>query len=231
MSDVQTLIVRESSGAERTIPLDRETYVIGRAPACSIRIDSLYVSREHARIELRSEGLVLVDLGKMNASTVNGVRVENRSVVLNPGDVIGIADATIECLSEAMADGTTKALDKPVSQVIQPQSVSRLSPASVSQPRPDELRLDAQSYEVTIGETPLERRLSAQEFDLLRFLYEKQDRVCTSQELGDAIWGNGNWDKDMLHRLVHRLKRKLEPNPDKPRYVQTIPWIGYRVTP
>ncbi len=57
--------------------------------------------------------------------------------------------------------------------------------------------------------------------------YEHRDRVCTRQELGDAIWGAGNWDPNMLHRL----KEKVEPDPEKPRYVQTIPWVGYRVTP
>jgi DNA-binding response OmpR family regulator len=35
----------------------------------------------------------------------------------------------------------------------------------------------------------------------------------------------------MLHRLVHRLKEKIEPTPEKTRYIQTVPWVGYRVTP
>lgn len=82
-----------------------------------------------------------------------------------------------------------------------------------------------------IGETKHERRLSAQEFHLLAYLYVHQDRVCTREELGDAIWGADRWDMNMLHRLVHRLKEKLEPNPERPRYVQTVPWIGYRLTP
>ncbi|MGH2353957.1 MAG: winged helix-turn-helix domain-containing protein, partial [Chloroflexota bacterium] len=58
-----------------------------------------------------------------------------------------------------------------------------------------------------------------------------RDRVCVRQELGDAIWGAHNWDPNMLHRLVYRLKEKLEPNPERPRYVQTVPWVGYRLTP
>ena len=32
-------------------------------------------------------------------------------------------------------------------------------------------------------------------------------------------------------QLVHRLKEKLEPEPAKPRYLQTVPWVGYRLTP
>jgi DNA-binding response OmpR family regulator len=30
---------------------------------------------------------------------------------------------------------------------------------------------------------------------------------------------------------VRRLKEKIEPRPDRPRYVQSVPWIGYRLTP
>jgi DNA-binding response OmpR family regulator len=95
----------------------------------------------------------------------------------------------------------------------------------------DTLRVDANTYEVLVAGQPLARRLSAQEFQLLSYLFEHRQRVCTRQELGDAIWGRDRWDPNMLHRLVHRLKEKLEPTPDKPRYVQTVPWIGYRVTP
>jgi DNA-binding response OmpR family regulator len=90
--------------------------------------------------------------------------------------------------------------------------------------------VDAKLYEVWIGPRRLDRRLSAQEFELLRYLYERTDRVCTRRELGDAIWDEGNWDANMLHRLVHRLKEKLEPKPDSRRYVQTVPQVGYRLT-
>ena len=35
----------------------------------------------------------------------------------------------------------------------------------------------------------------------------------------------------MLHRLVSRLKEKVEPAPERPRYIQTVPWVSYRLTP
>ena len=94
----------------------------------------------------------------------------------------------------------------------------------------DRLCVDAQLHEVRIGARRLERRLSAQEFELLRYLYEHHERVCSRRELGDMIWGDGNWDPNMLHRLVHRLKAKVEPRPETPCYVQTVPQIGYRLT-
>lgn len=210
---VQTLVVKDPSGRERVVPLDRDVITLGRDLSCTIRLDSPYVSRQHARIELHDGNLVLVDLGSRNGSLVNGARVEG-SVGLHAGDVVTIADTTIECLGEGPLDGTTRTFMAP----------KREPPA-------DLLRVDAQAHQVWVGDSQHERRLSAQEFELLRYLYEHRDRVCTRQELGDAIWGAGNWDPNMLHRLVHRLKEKVEPNPEKPRYVQTVPWVGYRVTP
>lgn len=215
MGTIQTLVLKDAAGNERFIPVDREVLSIGRDLPCTIRVESPYVSRQHARIELRDDETLFVDLGSSNGSTINGHRVEG-TTLLNPGDVIGIADVTIECIADTVTDGATRAYDKP---------------QRVPAPPPDQLKVDAQAYQVFLGAAELDRRLSAQEFDLLRYLYDNRDRVCTSQELGDAIWGGGMWDKDMLHRLVHRLKQKLEPNPQKPRYLQTVPWVGYRVTP
>lgn len=212
--EVLALAVKDASGTERVVPLDRDVIAIGRDPTCTIRLDSPYVSRQHARVERRADGLTLVDLGSRNGSLLNGRRVEH-PVPLGVGDVITIGDVTITCLGEPAPAETT--LD--------------LIPRKTEPPPDDRLRVDAQLYEVTIGGQRLERRLSAQEFRLLCYLYEHAERVCTRQELGDAIWGSGNWDANMLHRLVHRMKEKLEPNPEKPRYVQTVPQVGYRVTP
>lgn len=210
---IRTILIKDNAGAERAVAVDQPVITIGREPASTIRIDSLYVSRKHARIEQDEERAVLVDLGSSNGTSLNGERVEG-SARLSPGDIVRIGDVTLECLAEDLTDGSTRTLTAKRPDL----------------PPPDLLRVDVQAYEVYIGEAKLERRLSAQEFELLSYLYTNRERVCQRQELGDSIWGHGNWDPNMLHRLVHRLKEKLEPNPEKPRYVQTVPWVGYRLT-
>jgi hypothetical protein len=222
----RTLVVREASGTERVFALDDvlpEPVTVGRETTCTVQIDSPFVSRQHARIELRESEIVLVDLGSRNGSRLNGTRVEG-SAPLADGDVIAIGDATIRCAFGRTVQAQTRTLVFQGGQEAQPAEPA----AEATQ---DALRVDSQTYEVWVGETPLARRLSAQEFQLLSYLYQHSDRVCTRKELGDAIWGRDNWDPNMLHRLVHRLKEKLEPNPEKPRYVQTVPWVGYRLTP
>lgn len=213
MEPIRTLLLKDASGVERLVPLDKPVITVGREPSCTIRVDSPYVSRQHARIELREGQAILVDLGSRNGSLLNGERVQG-STTLAPGDVVTIADVTLECLAETALDGTTRSF-----------AGRRPEP-----PPPDRLRVDPQAFEVYIGSTKLERRLSAQEFELLSYLYANRERVCQRQELGDAIWGSGNWDPNMLHRLVHRLKEKIEPNAEKTRYIQTVPWVGYRLT-
>jgi hypothetical protein len=209
---IKTILIKDPTGTERSVTVEPEGLTIGREPTCSIRVESPYVSRQHARIEQRGDDVVLVDLGSRNGSLLNGDRVEGEAT-LRAGDVIAIADVTLECLAEEGMDGTTRTFAR----------------RAMAPPR-DLLIVDVQAYDVTVGGKKLERRLSAQEFELLAHLYKNRERVCQRQELGDAIWGHGNWDPNMLHRLVHRLKEKLEPNPEKPRYVQTVPWVGYRLT-
>ncbi len=224
----RALVVREASGTERVIALEDplpEPVTIGRDATCTISIQSPYVSRQHARVESHDGELVLVDLGSRNGSLLNGARVQG-SAPLHEGDVIAIGDATIRCAFGGDSVGQTRTM------IFQgPHAAQPGAPAPEAPPAADALRVDPQTYEVSIGGEPLSRRLSAQEFQLLSYLYQHQERVCTRRELGDAIWGRDRWDPNMLHRLVHRLKEKLEPDPDKPRYVQTIPWVGYRLTP
>jgi Transcriptional regulatory protein, C terminal/FHA domain len=211
---VRILVVREVTGAERVLTMDEPVVTIGRGAESTIRIDSPYVSRNHARIEVHDEGLLFVDLGSHNGSLYNGARVKE-PVWLNPGDLVTIGRTVIRYGELQSADDVTRTL------------MLEAPPP----PAPDLLRVNSQTHEVWVGEEPFRQRLSSQEFQLLSYLYEQHPRVCTRRELGDAIWGAYNWDVNMLHRLVHRLKEKMEPDTEKPRYVQTVSGVGYRLTP
>lgn len=212
--EVQALVVREPAAAARLVRLDGEVITIGRDLTCTVQLVSPYVSRYHARIERRGEGTALIDLGSRNGCQLNGLPVVG-DAVFRPGDVLTIGDTVIEALSKPDQTGRTLTLRQETPEP----------------PVADRLHVDPQLYEVSIGDRRLERRISRQEFALLRYLYEHRSRVCERKELGDAIWGEGRWDYNMLHRLVHRLKEKLEPAPERPRYVQTVPQFGYRLTP
>ena len=72
-------------------------------------------------------------------------------------------------------------------------------------------------------------RLTPKEFDLLSVLARNAGRVMTHRALLKAIWGTSRADEpEHLWVLVRQLRKKLEPNPSNPRYIQTEPWVGYR---
>jgi two-component system KDP operon response regulator KdpE len=74
-----------------------------------------------------------------------------------------------------------------------------------------------------------EIRLTPKEFDLLSLLARNHDRVLTHRVILKAIWGpNAMEQPEHLWTLVAQLRKKIEPDPARPRYVLSEPWVGYR---
>jgi two-component system KDP operon response regulator KdpE len=74
-----------------------------------------------------------------------------------------------------------------------------------------------------------EIRLTPKEFELLLFLVQHPGRVLTHRVVLGAIWGpNAVNQPEHLRVLVAALRKKLEPDPARPRYIVTEPWVGYR---
>ena len=67
--------------------------LVGRAQTADLRIDDPRVSRLHARIEMRDDGVYVEDLGSRNGTMVNGVVTEGRR--LAGGDEIRIGAASV----------------------------------------------------------------------------------------------------------------------------------------
>jgi two-component system, OmpR family, KDP operon response regulator KdpE len=74
-----------------------------------------------------------------------------------------------------------------------------------------------------------EIRLSPKEFDLLVFFIRHSGKVLTHRTLLANIWGGDYTDQtEYLRVFVRHLRKKIEPDPAKPRYILTDPWVGYR---
>jgi two-component system KDP operon response regulator KdpE len=71
--------------------------------------------------------------------------------------------------------------------------------------------------------------LTPKEFELLRYLVSQEGRPVPHRQLLQAVWGPDYGDEsDYLRVFVNHLRKKIEPNPSKPKYVLTEPWVGYR---
>jgi len=91
-----------------------------------------------------------------------------------------------------------------------------------------DLVIDFDRRRVIRGEDEI--RLTPKEFDLLSVLARNAGRVMTHRALLKAVWGMANRDEpEHLWVLVRQLRKKVEPDPANPRYIQSEPWVGYRL--
>jgi DNA-binding response OmpR family regulator len=73
-------------------------------------------------------------------------------------------------------------------------------------------------------------QLTAREFDLLRVLAEAAGGVVTRHEILNSVFGPDFFgDERMLDTYVRRLRKKVELDPDHPRYLHTVRGVGYRL--
>ena len=74
-----------------------------------------------------------------------------------------------------------------------------------------------------------EVRLTPKEFDLLHYLLANPNIVIPHTKLLQAVWGpDYGGQVEYLRVFANQLRKKIEPDPSKPRYLLTEPWVGYR---
>jgi DNA-binding response OmpR family regulator len=75
-------------------------------------------------------------------------------------------------------------------------------------------------------------RLTAKEFDLLRFLADHSRQVFSRDQLMDRVWGyEAALDTGTVTVHIRRLREKIEDQPSQPRFLQTVWGVGYRFVP
>jgi two-component system KDP operon response regulator KdpE len=102
----------------------------------------------------------------------------------------------------------------------------------VSQSLPAKLRvgrlvIDFVARTVAHGGEPV--HLTPKELDLLRYLTQHPNQAVSHRELLQAVWGPDYGDQvDYLRAFIKNLRKKIELNPERPEYITTEPWVGYR---
>ncbi len=91
----------------------------------------------------------------------------------------------------------------------------------------DNLSIDLTSRNVTLDNEPL--KLTATEYSLLTLLAKNDGKVLTQQYILRQIWGPGYTQQAQYLRVfVGQLRKKIEPNPNNPKFILTESGIGYR---
>ncbi len=88
------------------------------------------------------------------------------------------------------------------------------------------LDVDMNKYEVRKGGIPLE--LTLREFELLKYLAERENKVFSREQLLEEVWGYEYYgDIRTVDVTVRRLREKLEDDSADPKYIMTKRGIGY----
>jgi two-component system, OmpR family, KDP operon response regulator KdpE len=91
-----------------------------------------------------------------------------------------------------------------------------------------ELRVDIAGREVTFAGKAVQ--LTPNEFTLLSLLVRNEGKLLTQKTILEGVWGHAYAaESHYLHVYVSQLRRKLEPDPARPRYILTEPGVGYRL--
>jgi DNA-binding response OmpR family regulator len=205
--------------------------------AYALRRDGFTVSQAGTLAEAEARhgdaDLVILDLMLPDGSGfdfIGAVRAERRG---KPVIVLSSRDGEVDRVT-ALESGADDYVTKPFSPrevVARVRAVLRRV-SGASEPAPAAtaiaITLDPATRRARVGANPLE--LTRVEFDLLAYLLEGEDRVCSRSELIDRLWGDGFAITDRtIDSHVKALRKKLAEAGAPPGTIETVRGVGYRV--
>jgi DNA-binding response OmpR family regulator len=210
---------------------------IARVLADNLKIDGFNVkwarSAHEALVESQSFRPDLVLLDVMLAGQPEGLDICR---VLRQGGRCGVIIVSARSQREDKLRGLGAGADDYVTKPFDMEelaarinAVLRRTVLVVSRIRLAELEVDFEAHTARRGETLL--HLTHHEFEILRYLAERRDRVVHRDELLREVWKvvDGSTTR-AVDFAVARLRQKIEPNPPEPRFLRTVHGEGYSLT-
>ena len=175
-----------------------------------------------AKVMSQRLDLIILDLGLPD---LDGVEVTRRLREWTPIPILILSVRSGENEKVAALDaGADDYLTKPFGI----EELRHVAPAAEPVFTTGELTLDLARRVVLAGGH--EVQLTPTEYDLLRVLAMHAGKVLTHRHLVRELWGpNAPDDLHTLRVNISNLRRKIEPDPARPRYVVTEPGVGYRL--
>jgi TolB-like protein/DNA-binding winged helix-turn-helix (wHTH) protein len=90
----------------------------------------------------------------------------------------------------------------------------------------DDIEVDLRSFRLMKAGRPV--GVEPKALNLLIFLVENRGRLVSRRELIDAVWNGAFVTDHVLNRAIGQLRRQLADDAKEPRYVETVPTLGYR---
>jgi len=204
------LIIAQSGPLEGQRWKIKADLLFGRDSTCDIVIPMRQVSRQHARISPKEDGVLVEDLASKNGTYLNGSLVQE-PVMLTDGDELQISLAQHFIFLSSDATMPLEGL-----------------PLDMQKRR---LRVDIGARRVWVMDEEIDLPLSASQFNLLQVLYEQPGEVVSRPELIDAVWGRAaeGVTEQALDALVRRLRDRLAEVDPSWDYIVTVRGHGLRL--
>lgn len=174
--------------------------------------------------------LIVLDLGLPDEDG-QSVLIKLREWYLGAIIILSVRSSE-EDIIRALDNGANDYLTKPfrtgelLARIRTALRQTQLSP-TVQKLEFDNLSIDLTSRTVTLDNEPL--KLTATEYSLLTLLAKNDGKVLTHQYILKQIWGPGYTQQSQYLRVfVGQLRKKIEPNPNNPKFILTESGIGYR---
>lgn len=216
---------------------DQEITLVLRSGLSKHGYDVRVANEGEAALELFqawTPDLVVTDLSMPN---MNGLKLCRRLRVKSPVPIIVLSVKNDEVTKvEALDTGADDYVTKPFGMS---ELLARVRAALRRSPEvnPNETIIQDGDFTVDFATRNVavkgkDVRLSPKEFDLLVFFLRNPGKVLTHRLLLGKIWGGDyTGQTEYLRVFVRHLRKKIETDPAKPRYILTEPWIGYRFLP
>jgi two-component system KDP operon response regulator KdpE len=179
----------------------------------------------------RKPDVVIVDLV---LPSIDGIELTRRireqsSIPIIVLSAIGDERKKVEALESGADDYVTKpfGMDELAARIR--SALRRTIMLSGSEPvfRSGDLSVNFERRDVRLNNNPV--KLTPTEFDLLKYMIQHIGKVLTHRTLLTAIWGEAYADQAQYLRVfIGQLRKKLERNTARPRYILTDPCVGYR---
>ncbi len=175
--------------------------------------------------------LIILDLGLPDMDGVEVTR-QLREWSATPIIILSVREQESDKIA-ALDAGADDYLTKPFSTgelMARIRAALRHSTQSAAEPvfETDDLQVDLTRRQVKVGGDEIS--LTPTEYDLLRVLVQNAGRVLTHRQMLRQVWGNAYESEAHLLRVnMSNLRRKIEPDPSRPRYIITEPGVGYRL--
>lgn len=170
-------------------------------------IDGLEVMRRLRRNSTRRDAIILLTARGEESDRIVGLRLGADDYVVkpfSPGELVARVDAVLRRI-------------EPVPE--------RQTPLEF-----DGLQIDPNARAVAVGGKPVE--LTQREFELLLFLARHPGQAFTRDQLMNHVWHYSFFiDTSTVTVHIRRLRAKLEPDPARPRFIETVWGVGYRFAP